>query len=142
MDVVGQGAVRRVEQPGIVVEPPVGAVTAAARVGIEREAPGERLGALLELLDAGELVAQRPLELCRLAVQEGQAETSVDQRIGQVGLRVRPGASGGPAGTMSRSGAPPWWSVPAARRGIACAGAARRPRRPGRRGDGGHASSG
>jgi hypothetical protein len=105
MDVVGQGAVRRVEQPGVVVEPPVGAVTATARIGIEREPPGQRLGALLELLDAGELVAQRPLELCRLAVQEGQAETSVDKRIGQVGLRVRRGASREPAVTMSRDGA-------------------------------------
>jgi len=75
MDVVRQGAVRRVEQPGVVVQPAVGAVTAAARVGIEREPPRQRLGALLELLDAGEFVAQRPLELPDPAVQEGQAET-------------------------------------------------------------------
>jgi hypothetical protein len=88
MDVVGQRAVRRVEQPGVVVEPPEGAVAAAARIGIERETPGQRLGALLELLDAGELVAQRSLRLGGRAAQEGQGRTTSEQRIGQMNLRT------------------------------------------------------
>jgi len=102
MDVVRQGAVRRVEQPRVVVQPPIRAVAAAAQVGIEREPPRQRLGALLELLDAGELVAQRLLELRRLAVQEGQAETWFGQRVGQVGLQTRPRCKPRAVVTMSR----------------------------------------
>ncbi len=74
MDVVRQRAIGLVEQPGVVVEPPVGAIAAAAGIGIEGKPRRQRLGALLELLDAGELVAQGLLELRRSAAQGEQAE--------------------------------------------------------------------
>ncbi len=86
MDVTRQRAIGLVEQPGVVVQPPVGAISPAAGVGIEGEPRRQRLGALLELLDAGELVAQGPLELLwptaprdlaeQLGQRDGQGETS------------------------------------------------------------------
>jgi hypothetical protein len=47
----------------VVVQPGIGALRGTPRRRIDGQPAGERLGALLEQLDAGDLVAQRPLGL-------------------------------------------------------------------------------
>jgi hypothetical protein len=99
-DVARQRPVGPVEEPGVVVQPPIGAVVAAAGAGIEGEARRQRLGPLLELLDAGELVAQRPVELRRPPAQERREERAAG-RVGQrSGLRTRARERGGSITTI------------------------------------------
>jgi hypothetical protein len=62
-NVVGQRAVGRVEQSRVLLQPRITAVGGAARVGIDRQTGAERSGALFELLDRRQLVAQRLVEL-------------------------------------------------------------------------------
>ena len=57
VDIAGQRAVRLLEQPRVVLEPRVGTARRAPWVGIHGEARRQRLGALLERLDAQQLVA-------------------------------------------------------------------------------------
>jgi hypothetical protein len=76
-----QRAIGLRQQALVVVQPRVGALGGTAGRGVEGETAGERLGALLEQLDAGDLVAERPVELGRAAADEEANERG--EGIGQ-----------------------------------------------------------
>jgi hypothetical protein len=77
MDVPGQGPVRPFEEARILLEPRDAAARRAPRVGIDGEARGQGPGALLEQLDAQQLVAEGLVEGRRGAAGEVLADQGV-----------------------------------------------------------------
>jgi len=70
MDVPGQRAVRLLETASVPVESRIALARRAPGVGVDGEARRQRLGALLEQLDAQQLVAERLVEGRRRTAEE------------------------------------------------------------------------
>jgi hypothetical protein len=65
VDVLAESAVRRAQRARVVVEARINAAGAPARRGVDREPRRQRQRALVETLDAEQLVAKRPQAMGR-----------------------------------------------------------------------------